>query len=442
MNKCINFVKKINDSFFFKGVIGSLCFLCGVFLSPQHQISSDLLEVIKSVMPEMLIFGCCLALASYINGHNERMFMTPSVDYIVNVLVASLIGCFLAILLIYWFSFSLVGRWVAFITLIIYFCASFCLSLILVAWGSDRLRILTFDKDAVIDAINDLNGIILNPKVEIVAFDRDCIGGSDFKNKIAGGGIDYIIIARCVENSKLAQMINYEEFLSSILSLNRFFEAEFGLIYPLHYCGTSWWDVETKLRCSQFATVKRFIDVLMVLVLSVPAALVVLIAGAVIKISDGGAVFYKQKRLGQFARPFTIFKLRTMVLSSEANGAQWAVVGDSRVTRIGKILRRSRIDELPQLWNILIGDMSLVGPRPERPEFYSVIEDAVKEFGLRLAVKPGLTGWAQINYPYGSSIRDSRNKLLYDLYYIKNAGFLLDLRIMTRTIVAMVKGSR
>ncbi|HEY6565756.1 MAG TPA: sugar transferase, partial [Pirellulaceae bacterium] len=126
----------------------------------------------------------------------------------------------------------------------------------------------------------------------------------------------------------------------------------------------------------------------------------------------------------------------------ESHGAQWATLGDSRITRIGRFLRKTRIDELPQFWNVLWGDMSLVGPRPERPEFVELLGSQIPFYLQRHLVKPGLTGWAQINYPYGASVEDAANKLRYDLYYVKKASLLLDLQIGLRTIGTLMAGSR
>jgi exopolysaccharide biosynthesis polyprenyl glycosylphosphotransferase len=191
-----------------------------------------------------------------------------------------------------------------------------------------------------------------------------------------------------------------------------------------------------------FNLVKRFFDVgvsLTGLVFSLPFAGVIALA---LKLQDGGPVFYAQTRMGFRGRPFRIFKFRSMTTEAEKNGPQWASKGDVRVTPIGRILRRTRLDELPQFWNILRGEMSFIGPRPERVEFSRDIEREVPFFRLRTLVKPGLTGWAQVNYPYGASVEDARRKLSYDLYYIKYASVFLDLVIILRTFIAMVKGAR
>lgn len=157
---------------------------------------------------------------------------------------------------------------------------------------------------------------------------------------------------------------------------------------------------------------------------------------------SGRPLFFSQIRTGRFERPFRIWKLRTMVVDAEKGGAQWATPGDARITPIGKFLRKTRLDELPQLWNILSGDMSIVGPRPERPELIErKLAPAIPFYRQRHLVKPGVTGWAQVNFRYGYSEDDSLEKLQYDLYYVKNQSFWLDVRILLRTAKTVLTGA-
>jgi sugar transferase (PEP-CTERM system associated) len=169
------------------------------------------------------------------------------------------------------------------------------------------------------------------------------------------------------------------------------------------------------------------------LVLAFP---VMLIAGLAIKLTSPGPIFYHQIRVGQHGVDFRVHKFRSMRPDAEAGtGAVWARVGnDPRVTPVGRVLRRSRLDELPQLWNVLVGDMSMVGPRPERPEFVRDLTKLIPFYGQRHVVKPGVTGWAQVRYAYGASVEDSMEKLQYDLFYIKNMSIALDAYIVVETI--------
>ena len=184
---------------------------------------------------------------------------------------------------------------------------------------------------------------------------------------------------------------------------------------------------------------KRSIDVILSgagLVCSVPLLIVLAV---VVKISSRGPAIYKQRRVGQHGRLFDVYKLRTMRCDAEAGtGAVWAQPRDARVTRVGRFLRRTRLDELPQLWNVFIGNMSLIGPRPERPEFVSALTRDIPFYGQRHVVKPGLSGWAQVRYKYGASVADAMEKLQYDLFYIKNMSIAVDLFIMFETIKTVV----
>jgi len=160
-----------------------------------------------------------------------------------------------------------------------------------------------------------------------------------------------------------------------------------------------------------------------------------------IRIDSPGPVLFRQSRVGQKGKEFALYKFRTMRDGAEdATGAVWSQENDPRVTRIGRILRQSRLDEIPQLYNVLKGDMSLVGPRPERPEFISELREAIPFYTERHFVKPGITGWAQIKYPYGASVEDSLEKLRYDLFYIKHLSFFLDLLILVETAKVMLFG--
>ncbi len=179
---------------------------------------------------------------------------------------------------------------------------------------------------------------------------------------------------------------------------------------------------------------KRSLDLLVSVMLLLGFIPFLLAAALVIKLDDGGPIFYRQERVTRNGRIFRIMKLRTMRVDAERAGAVWAADKDQRITRVGAWLRRTRIDEMPQIFNVLSGDMSLVGPRPERPAFVGMLAAQLPLYHERHVVKAGLTGWAQINYPYGASIDDARSKLSYDLYYVKNFNILFDLLIIAQTL--------
>jgi exopolysaccharide biosynthesis polyprenyl glycosylphosphotransferase len=159
-----------------------------------------------------------------------------------------------------------------------------------------------------------------------------------------------------------------------------------------------------------------------------------LLVSALIKLDSPGPVLYRQERVGLHGKTFTLLKFRSMKTNAEARGPAWAQRRDPRVTRVGSVMRRTRIDELPQLLNVLRGEMAFIGPRPERPHFVEQLASLIPYYRERGRVKPGLTGWAQVNYPYGASVEDARAKLSYDLFYVQNRGLLLDLSILCATV--------
>lgn len=188
-----------------------------------------------------------------------------------------------------------------------------------------------------------------------------------------------------------------------------------------------------------FRSTKRAFDIVICLLIGILSLPVLPIIAILIRLDSLGGVMYTQGRIGYQGRRFYILKFRTMRHDAEANGAAYASEDDPRVTRIGRVLRKTRLDELPQMWNVIKGDMSLIGPRPERPENEHMLEDAIPGFSLRTAVRPGLTGWAQVCAPYANTVEQSSRKLEYDLYYIRNASIALDLRILWRTAAVMLR---
>ncbi|HEY3323573.1 MAG TPA: sugar transferase [Planctomycetota bacterium] len=180
-----------------------------------------------------------------------------------------------------------------------------------------------------------------------------------------------------------------------------------------------------------------FIVALLLLIVTLPVTITVAI---LIKLTSRGPIIYKQQRVGLGGKVFTIYKFRSMCSDAEKDGVRWAATNDSRVTPVGRFMRRARIDELPQLINVLKGDMSMVGPRPERPQFVDQLKRSIPFYDLRHTMRPGLSGWAQVRYRYGSSIEDAQEKLRYDLYYIKNYSLFLDLTILLETTKVVIFG--
>jgi exopolysaccharide biosynthesis polyprenyl glycosylphosphotransferase len=229
-----------------------------------------------------------------------------------------------------------------------------------------------------------------------------------------------------------------------ILSLQGFYEFYCGKI-PLHSLDDAWFAFSEgfSILHSPFSVrLKRLADIFIALTLLILLSPVLLITALLIRLESRGPALYRQIRLGLDNRPFSMHKLRSMRTDAEkSTGAKWADKNDSRVTRIGRFIRKVRLDELPQLWNILVGEMSFVGPRPERPEFTQKLREKIPFYDLRHLVKPGLTGWAQVMYPYGASDEDAREKLQYELFYIKNYSFELDIKIVLKTVSVVLFGA-
>ncbi|MEM6414021.1 MAG: exopolysaccharide biosynthesis polyprenyl glycosylphosphotransferase [Pseudomonadota bacterium] len=196
-------------------------------------------------------------------------------------------------------------------------------------------------------------------------------------------------------------------------------------------------DLETPNRVSNHtwaAFAKRCLDVILSLMLLLISSPLLALVAVLIKLESAGPVFYKQTRVGLDGKHFEIIKFRSMQDNAEAQGVKWAVEDDPRVTKLGKYLRHFRIDEVPQVINVIRGDMSFVGPRPERPEFVDILDRKITNYSLRHSVKPGITGWAQVKHEYAASVEGSREKLRFDLFYIRNYSLALDIVIVLLTI--------
>ena len=221
-----------------------------------------------------------------------------------------------------------------------------------------------------------------------------------------------------------------------VSEISTFLERETGRI-DLSSVSHSWLIFSDGFEAGRLvsSTVKRAFDIVVALAFLVLTVPVVMLTALAIKLESPGPAFYRQRRVGLYNQGFDILKLRSMRQDAEAPGeAVWAAEADPRITRIGRFIRKVRIDELPQAWTVLKGEMSFVGPRPERPQFVCQLEEHLPFYAERHMVKPGLTGWAQINYPYGASVEDARHKLEYDLYYAKNYSPFLDLLILLQTL--------
>ncbi len=294
-----------------------------------------------------------------------------------------------------------------------------------------------------------VKGFVDDDGASAARVDPKIVGTTDRVTEVAGnfGAASVILAIPGDRSSRLTRSILQARLQGTVIEeMADVYERLTGRV-PVEHIQDGWllsaqgFDI---LHKAYIRHVKRFLDLVISGFLLLLAGPVILLAALLIHLDSTGPVFYTQERVGKNGKVFKVCKFRSMRVDAESQGAQWAAGDDPRVTRVGKWLRLYRIDELPQLWNVARGDMSLVGPRPERPEFLRLLEQRIPYYSLRHYVTPGITGWAQVTFRYASSIEDALNKLEADVYYIKNMSLLLDLKIILKTIgvVFLAQGSR
>jgi sugar transferase (PEP-CTERM system associated) len=276
---------------------------------------------------------------------------------------------------------------------------------------------------------------IINPRVIGVT--------TDMAQIVRRENIDRIIVAQGERRGQFPTRQLLDLSLGGNVAIEEgasFYERTTGRVH-LNMMRPSWLIFSGRGRQARLSGVARTLMhrgvALVGALVSLPIAL---LTALLIKLESPGPALYRQERVGKNGRPFTIMKFRSMRLDAEKDGPVWAQTGDDRTTRVGRVIRKIRVDEIPQFWNILKGEMNFVGPRPERPHFVAQLAEEIPFYAQRHLIPPGLTGWAQIKYPYGSSIEDARQKLQYDLYYIKNQSLVLDAVILFETVKTILFG--
>jgi exopolysaccharide biosynthesis polyprenyl glycosylphosphotransferase len=257
--------------------------------------------------------------------------------------------------------------------------------------------------------------------------------------------ISLVVASKDISSNKMFVRMLYEVLPRGIRFTDAptFYESLTGKI-PVSLVSEVWFLENVSEREKRvFEVIKRSYDMLFAFFLGIPAFFITPLIAATIKLESRGPVFIRQQRVGKNGIPFVLYKFRSMIATgphglAENDSAQWAQQNDTRITRVGIFLRKTRLDELPQLINIFNGQMSFIGPRPERPEFIETLKQQIPFYEIRHLVRPGLSGWAQINFPYGASVEDTMQKLQYDLYYIKNRSIALDLNIALKTILVIL----
>jgi len=267
-------------------------------------------------------------------------------------------------------------------------------------------------------------------------------GAADLETIVQAQGINRVVISLLERRGRMPvrQLLHLKFAGVRVEEAHSVLERMTGRI-GLEYLSPSWLILSDGFRKSPGLTwTKRLLDVvvsLIALLLCLPLFAVVAVATL---LESGGPVLFRQERTGLRGRPFDMLKFRSMYNDAEKEGPQWAATQDSRITRVGRWIRKFRIDELPQVINVLRGEMSIVGPRPERPHFVAMLEEEIPLYGLRHSVRPGITGWAQVRYQYGASVEETKTKLEYDLFYIKHLSIMLDLAVLFETLKVMLSG--
>jgi len=319
--------------------------------------------------------------------------------------------------------------------------------------GATRNLIIVGAKSAPLELVRT---IVQSPELGYDVAALFNLNGRSVPEWVLGSGI------RVGKNLSQLKKIIKEGEVNAVVVSKDLYPKVFGSLYRIIPTGVGFYDLDTfweelnrsipiseadeiwflenlrGVRKRLYEIRTRGIDIVLSLVLGGFSLILLPFIALGIKLADNGPVFYRQKRVGRDGKVFKIIKFRTMVTQAEKSGARWATENDPRVTRFGRFLRTVRLDELPQILNVLGGSMSFIGPRPERPELVKILTKNIPHYNLRHLIRPGLTGWAQVNYPYGSSEKDAEKKLRYDLYYLKHRSLLMDAEIILKTIRVVV----
>jgi sugar transferase (PEP-CTERM system associated) len=420
---------------------------------------------VEFIWPKVMLIALLTQISLYFNDLYEFRSTDNALD-IASRLTQSIGMTSIALALFYFiWPEMIIGRWIFFVSLVI-------LLFFLVSWRivySIAIRRRFFSEKAFVlgdgDLANDILGAIQERRD--LSYDIEgIVAPENTHNELERGNIISVYrgfegLCDLAEEQKVDSVIvaldekrgvmPYNELLNckirgiNIIDGESFYERVSGKLL-VEKINPSWLIFSDGFVKSRFIRIsKRVIDLVASAVLLVLSSPVIFLAALAIKLDSRGPILFFQERAGEFGKVFILYKFRSMKSNAEEEtGPVWATEDDVRITRVGRIIRKLRIDELPQLWCVFRGDMSLVGPRPERPYFVEQLKNKIPYYNERFTVKPGVTGWAQVKYPYGASEEDALEKLKYELYYIKNMSFLLDLIVIFHTvkIVLLGRGAR
>ena len=412
----------------------------------------------QSVVFSLSLMACTLAIGVYPAKLNEG-----HIGVLIRTVVSyCLLGASFLTILYYMFPSLFLGKGVLSISILIGYVLVFPIRVIffwLVDVNALKRRVLILGTG---NSAKNLLGLIEAEHESISFHVVGCVKASEEQNQVDAS----MVVDKCSNLSECAKKYNVDEVVVALDERRRaeggrlpvdslldakligvavtesiaFLERETGKI-ELSLLNPSWLVFSQGFSFSQVRdALKRTFDLTVCSILLFIASPFMVLTALLVFLEDGAPVLFKQTRVGINGKAFTLYKFRSMRKDAEKNGAVWAKENDTRITRVGNFIRNSRLDELPQIYNVIKGDMSFVGPRPERPEFVEGVCQDIPFYNERHRVKPGLMGWAQLKYPYGASVEDAANKLKYDLYYTKNHSFLLDLLIVVQTVEVVLLG--
>jgi exopolysaccharide biosynthesis polyprenyl glycosylphosphotransferase len=428
----------------FDMALASVAVVAGYVVSPHVGLFATFDPHRLTVIPCAVTFSLLLPVFAHVAGLHDPLYRRGLLDLAGRTL--TVIGLALATLTLGWLllAFQQVGRYVLVTTAATCFVGM--VGTRLAAWSLARNFVQTIcflgGDEFCFESAQFMADHRLPFNIKTILDYEQDEHGTDLSDWAVAHNIDEIVYDAASHLTDDASLLRCLDDGIKISSYSDFVEENFFLV-PVEAIDAKWlFSARLDLAHPYYQGLKRFVDILVsvagLIIMSPLMALAIL----AIKLESPGPAIYSQLRVGRFNRKFRVHKLRSMVQDAEKEGAQWATTGDDRVTRVGRLLRRTRLDEVPQFWNVLKGEMSLIGPRPERPEFVSMLAKEIPFYVQRHLVQPGVTGWAQINYPYGASVEDALNKLMYDLYYVKHASVGLDLQILLRTLGTLTRGSR
>ena len=428
-------------------VLGDVLMLyASLFLTLVVRYGGDFYAQLRDFhfVPFTIIFALWI-LVFYISGLYDIRHLRNTLEFVKNLNLTITVSAALTVLLFYFIhAFVITPKTNLFIFLVIFFILEILWrrkfsSLTSSIEPPNKLIVVDGDKTKAINTIisSDANWLTqLGYKISAEVREEDVSSNPKMLNKLVSEkGANLIVIPRRLKNNPelvrtLYQLMNKGV---EVRDLPNFYELVVRKI-PIDDLEESWFLENLAVQQKFYDPLKRALEFITALVLFVIFFPINIVIALIIKFTSKGAVIYKQVRVGKNGRKFTLYKFRTMTSDAEPNGAQWAAPGDKRVTTLGKFLRHTHLDELPQLWNILLGNLSFVGPRPERQEFVKKLKEEIPYYEVRLLIKPGVTGWAQIRHRADISEEDVIEKLQYDIYYIKNRSPVLDLTIILKTI--------